>query len=340
MLNNNHTRASALSESELLQLRQDFGDSDLEDSEEIPLEHNIDYKKIMTCGRCGGNFQLSEDLLICDNIDCRMISERNYEDILNIANTHLVVKGISIEQRKQVYKELEIKNKTSDQVGVLPLPREVIDSTVDLFAQLKNCRPETRNKKRCQYLGSCIYLRCIAHGLMRSKRDIQLLCGLTDRNLTTTIGEIEMEINKGNIIVDSNYDIRDSNTNSICVKLKIPDSMISSICSDVNYILDVLASKMLVSSNFDAKILGAIFSAIRLRGFAIDLKYICNLSAINPETVRNVINIITDNMILFTRFADRFDEIDKRLSSKYNRFLTQKEIQKYVRDEVQLKRDN
>ena len=340
MLNNTKKRASALSESELLQLRQDFGDSDSDSPEETPLVPNINYKQIMICGRCGGNFRLAEDLLICDNEECRMISERNYEDILNIANTHLVVKGISIEQRKQVYKELEIKNKTADQVGVLPLPREIIDSTVDLFAQLKHCRPETRNKKRCQYLGSCIYLRCIAHGLMRSKRDIQLLMGLTDRNLTTTIGEIEMETNKGNIIIDSNYDIRDSNTNSICVKVGIPDSMISNICTDVNYILDVLSSKMLVSSNFDAKILGAIFSAIRINGFSVDLKYICNLSAINSETVRNVINIITDNMIIFTRFADRFEQIDRDMYKKYKRSITQKEIEKYVTEDAQLKRAN
>ena len=218
-------------------------------------------------------------------------------------------------------------NKIAEQVGVLPLPEEVIHSTVDLFAQLKNCRPETRNKKRRQLQGSCIYLRCIAHGLMRTRKDIQLLCGLTDRNLTTTIGEIEMEINKGKILFNNTYDIRDSNTNSICLKLNIPESNIPVIMEDVRYLLDILTENMLVSSNFDSKILGAIFVAISINGYNVNLEYICNLSAINADTVSNIINICTDNMELFTKFSDRCEEIEQRLC---NDDITQKDIQNYI----------
>lgn len=318
---------AALSGSDILRLQKEFDDFDgLNDVMELP---TIDYNSIMICGKCGGNYQPIDNLLICDNSDCRMISEHNYDDIVMLSNTMSTIKGISIEQRKQIYKELELMNKIADQVGVLPLPKEIIDSTVELFAQLKNCRPETRNKKRRQLEGSCIYLSCIAHGLMRTKKDVQLLCGLTDRNLTTTISEIEMEINKGNIKMDFNYDIRDSNTNSICLKIGIPPKYISQISDDVRYILDIIANNMLASSNFDSKILGAIFIAIRVNGFKVNLKQICNLSVINPDTVANIVSICTDRMELFERFTQRCEQIEEQLL-KTQKTVTHTDIKNFI----------
>ena len=322
-----HTDTVTLSGTDILKLEKEFCDFD--DSDDQLAIPSINYNSILVCSKCGGNYQPIDNLLICDNSDCRMISEHNYDDIVMISNTMSTIKGISIEQRKQIYKELELMNKIADQVGVLPLPREIIDSTVELFAQLKNCRPETRNKKRRQLEGSCIYLTCIAHGLMRTKKDVQLLCGLTDRNLTTTISEIEMEINKGNIKMEFNYDIRDSNTNSICLKIGIPPEFIPQIIDDVRYVLDIIADNMLVSSNFDSKILGAVFIAIRVNGFRVNLKQICNLSIINPDTVAGIVNICTDRMELFERFTIRCEQIEEQLS-KTQKTVTQEDIKKFI----------
>ena len=311
MIGDHSSQSDTLSRLDLTRIQNQFADSDNElDNENI---EPVSYESIMTCSRCGGTFQTIDEMMICNNEKCRMISDQSTEDITILKNSIPTTKTISIEQRNQIYKELKIMNKIADQIGVLPLPDEIIHSTVDLFAQLKNCRPETRNKKRRQLQGSCIYLRCIAHGLMRTRKDIQRLCGLTDRNLTTTIGEIEMEINKGNIILNGVYDIRASNTNSICIKLKIPESIIPNIIEDVKYIHDILSENMLISSNFDSKILAAIFISISYYGYEVNLKYICKISAINSETVYNIINICTDNMELFTRFSDRCEDIEKEL---------------------------
>ena len=248
-----HKEQSALTKFDMANLTKEFNDLDTSDNDSPPL--HTDYNAITKCGKCGARFEIFDTRLICENDECRMISEQSYDDVLKFSDAIPIIKGITVEQRRQIYKELEARNKNASLINILPLPKEIIDSTVDLFAQLKNCRPETRNKKRCQYLGSCIYLRCIAHGLMRTKKDIQFLCGLVDRNLTTTIGEIQMEMNLGSIKITSTYDIRDSNTNSICVKINIPDSEIEHIILDVRYILDILATYMLISSNFDSKII-------------------------------------------------------------------------------------
>ena len=322
-----NTMSDVFTESDIFKIGKEFDDSD--DSDEgIPL-CPINYESVMICSKCGGNFLPIDNVLICDNQDCRMISEHSYEDIILISNTMQTVRTISIEQRKQIYKELELMNKIAEQVGVLPLPKEVIDATVELFAQLKNCRPETRNKKRRQLEGSCIYLTCIGLGLMRTKKDIQLLCGLTDRNLTTTIGEIEMEINKGNIKLEQKYDIRDSGTNSICMKIGIPSNVIPQIIDDVRYILEIVSDNMLVSSNFDSKLLSAIFIAIRVSGYNVNLKHICNISIINSETVMNIINICIDNMHLFDRFSYRCEQAEEDLLKQQDN-VTQKDIKEYI----------
>lgn len=330
MTNINSSQLDTLSGLDLARIQNQFADSD--DDLDDRCFNPISFESIMTCGRCGGIFQTIDDMMVCNNENCRLISDKSSEDIIILKDSLPTTKTISSEQRHQIYKELKIMNKIADQTGVLPLPDEVIHSTVDLFAQLKKCRPETRNKKRRQLQGSCIYLRCIAHGLMRTRKDIQRLCGLTDRNLTTTIGEIEMEINRGNIILNGTYDIRASNTNSICIKLKIAENIIPSIIEDVKYILDIFSDHMLISSNFDSKILSAIFISVSYHGYEINLKYICKISAINSETVINIVNICTDNMVLFTRFSDKCAEIETELKGDNPyAYISQTQIMDYIK---------
>lgn len=321
-----------LNKSDILRIEREFYDSS--DSEDEPPIVPINYASVMICSKCGGSYHSVNNLLICDNSDCRMISDHNYEDIVMISNTIPTTKG-AFSDPKQFYKELEMMNKIAEQEGVLPLPQEIIDTTVDLFSQMKNHRPETRNKKRKQMTGSCIYLACIAHGLMRTRKDIQRLCQLTDRNLTTTISEIEMEINKGNIVLNKDYDIRDSTTNSICIKIGIPNSAIPQIKDDVRYIIEIISDHMLVSSNFESKILGAVFIGVRVNGFEINLKHICAISVINPNTVNKVVNICTDNMELFTRFTERCEKIEQKISTN-KQTVTQDDINTYVIHEATL----
>ena len=202
---------------------------------------------------------------------------------------------------------------------MIPLSDKVINGVVDLFAQLKKCRSETRNKKRCQYVGSCIWFVSIYEGQWRTQKDIQAFCGLSDRNLTTTIGEIIMEINLGKIKFAVNLDSRDSYCTSICIKEKIEEKYIPLISDDVKYISNTITENMLISSNSNSKILGSIFCAIRIHGFNIDLKKICIINKINPETVINVINAISENMYLFHLLNERCIEVNKNLTSKLNR---------------------
>ena len=327
MMNSYSSNTNTLSTTDLLKFKNAFLDSDDEDNVDID---PISYESIMTCS-CGGTFQNIDDVIMCSNEHCRKISSNSNEDLTMIKELIPTTKSISVEQRHQIYRELKLMNKMAEQVDVLPLTDEVINGSVELFGQLKNVRPETRNKKRKQLQGSCIYLICVSYGLMRTKKDIQKLCGLTDRNLTTTIGEIEIEINKGNITLPSNWDIRESTTNSICIKLQIPETVIPSIIDDVKYVLEIISDNILVSSNFDSKILGAIFIVISYYGYDINLKYICKVSIINSETVFNVISTCTDNMFLFKRFSDRCEEIELILKGDNEfKYISQKDIIDYI----------
>lgn len=327
MMNSHSSDTNTLSTTDLLKFKNAFLDSDDEDTLNID---PISCESIMTCS-CGGTFQNIDDVIICSNEHCRKISNSSNEDMTIVKDLIPTTKSISVEQRHQIYKELKLMNKMAEQIDVLPLPDEIINGSVELFGQLKNVRPETRNKKRRQLQGSCIYLICIAYGLMRTKKDIQKLCGLTDRNLTTTIGEIEIEMNKGNITLPSNWDVRESTVNSICIKLQIPEKSIPSITDDVKYVLNIISDNILVSSNFDSKILGAIFIVISYHGYDIDLKYICKISIINSETVFNVINTCTDNMFLFKRFSDRCEEIESILKGDNEfKYISQKDIINYI----------
>ena len=294
-----------------------LADSDFEYDSESEDSKPDNHEKYIKC-ECGGNFQLFNDIVICDT--CNRTSDYSIDDINKITDTKIsLIYGATAEQRKQVRKDLEIRNKNAIQMGIMPLSDKVINGVVDFFSDLKKWRSETRNKKRCQYLGSCIWFVCIQEGQWRTQKDIQAFCGLSDRNLTTTIGEIIMEMNLGKIKYAINLDSRESYCTSICLKEKIDERCIPMICDDVKYISDIITEHMLISSNSNSKILGSIFCGIRLHGFNINLKKICISNKINPETVINVINSISENMYLFHILNERCLEVNKMLTAKLNK---------------------
>ena len=284
------------------------------DEDEIPDFSQFKTKFSDVCEHCGGFIQLENDELVC--ISCQMISKSTVDDYTEHTNQMATAKVLSNEQCKQLTREIEMMNKDCEQIGVRPLPRIIIATAVNIFSDLKKCIDETRNKKRRQYIASCLYVASRIHNLLRSKKEIQLFCGLSDRNITTTISEIYVAMNRGTISIDGLKDIRTSFARSICAKMGIPEEHIESICLDVVYITDVISSNMLISSNFDGKTLGAVYVAFRVNGFKVSIVDICKTSSVNTDTVKNVNSIVFNNMYLFTRFTERCRVIADEIRQK------------------------
>jgi len=273
---------------------------------------HLDFSKFKTkfsniCEHCGGSVQLENEEVVCTV--CHLISRSSADDFNEHTNQMATVKVLTAEQCRNVTYEIEMMNKDCDQIGIRPLPRIIISTAVSIFSDLKKCIDETRNKKRRQYIASCLYISSRIHNLLRSKKEIQLFCGLSDRNITTTISEIYIAINLGTISINGMKDIRTSFTKSICAKMEVPDEYVDNICSDAVYITDVISYNMLLSSNFDGKTLGAVYVALRVNGFDVSIQDICRTSSVNTDTVKNVNSIVFNNMYLFTRFTERCQKI-------------------------------
>jgi transcription initiation factor TFIIIB Brf1 subunit/transcription initiation factor TFIIB len=286
------------------------------------------------CDYCDGLIQMQNDEMVCTS--CHMISRSSVDEYVEHTNQMSTVKALSTDQCKQLTREIEIMNKDCELVSVRPLPRIIIATAVNIFSDLKKCIDETRNKKRRQYIASCLYVASRIHNLLRSKKEIQLFCGLSDRNITTTISEIYVEMNKGNIEIDGLKDIRTSFTKSICAKIGIPQQHIDAVCSDVLYVTDVIAANMLISSNFDGKTLGAVYVALKVNGFDPDIKQLCSTSSVNVDTVKNVNRSVFNNLELFSIFTGRCEKIVVELESHGNNSATVDDVIAHIKKKVQV----
>lgn len=286
------------------------------DEDEVPDFSKFRTKFTGTCEYCNGDLELDDDMFIC--IDCHAISSATLDDYNEHTNQLATTKVLSNEQSKQLTREIELMNKNCEQINIRPLPRIVITTAVNIFSELKKCIDETRNKKRRQYIASCIYVASCTHNLLRSKKEIQLFCGLSDRNITTTISEIYVAMNKGIINIEGLKDIRVSFTKSICAKLGIDIKYYDDISADVIYIIDVISANMLITSNFDSKVLGAIYVALRVNGFKVTVKEVCDMTSVNTDTVNKIKHIIHDRMYLFTKLNDRCRKIADDIKQKNN----------------------
>jgi transcription initiation factor TFIIIB Brf1 subunit/transcription initiation factor TFIIB len=285
------------------------------------------------CDYCDGLIQMQSDEMVCTT--CHMISKSSVDEYVEHTNQMTTIKALSTDQCKQLTREIEIMNKDCELVNVRPLPRIIIATAVNIFSDLKKCIDETRNKKRRQYIASCLYVASRIHNLLRSKKEIQLFCGLSDRNITTTISEIYVEMNKGNIEIEGLKDIRTSFTKSICAKIGIPERHIDNVVSDVLYVTDVIAANMLISSNFDGKTLGAVYVALKVNGFTPDIKLLCSTSSVNVETVRNVNRSVFNNLPLFDHLTSRCEKIVAELESHGNTDVTVDDVIAHIKKKVQ-----
>tara|TARA_B110000908_G_scaffold113440_1_gene133091 strand:- start:15587 stop:16531 length:945 start_codon:yes stop_codon:yes gene_type:complete len=285
------------------------------------------------CTYCDGLIQVQNDEMVCTS--CHMISKSSVDEYVEHTNQMTTIKALSTDQCKQLTREIDIMNKDCELVSVRPLPRIIIATAVNIFSDLKKCIDETRNKKRRQYIASCLYVASRIHNLLRSKKEIQLFCGLSDRNITTTISEIYVEMNKGNIEIEGLKDIRTSFTKSICAKIGIPDRLIDRICSDVIYVTDVIAANMLISSNFDGKTLGAVYVALKVNGFSPDIKELCSTSSVNVDTVRNVNRSVFNNLPLFSQFTKRCEKIMAELEEAGNVDVTVDDVIAHIKKQVE-----
>lgn len=280
------------------------------------------------CMHCGGSILMVDDELICTS--CNMISHCSVEDYIEHTNKITTIKTMSVDQCKQLVRDIELMNKDCHLVNVRPLPRLIINTAVNIFSDLKKCIDETRNKKRRQYIASCLYVSSRIHNLLRSRKEIQLFCGLSDRNITTTISEIYVAVNKGTIKIDGLKDIRISFAKSICTIFNINDKFIDNICSDVIYIMDIISNNMLISSNFDGKTLGSVYVSLKINGFDIDAKEIASISSINIDTIMNINKVVFNNNHLFTRFNDRCLKIAEELGGN----VTNDDIRAYIKNKA------
>lgn len=286
-----------------------------DEDEDIDYDFSKFKKKFsVICEHCEGLIRVQDNKMVCES--CHLISTQSVDDYDEHANRMDTIKVLTNDQCRQVTHEYEMMNKDCELSNVRPLPKIIISTAVNIFSDLKKCIDETRNKKRRQYMAACLYISSRVHNLLRSKKEIQLFCGLSDRNITTTISEIYVAVNKGDIAIEGLKDVRVSFTKSICAKINISDKHIDSVCCDVVYITEIISANMLISSNFDGKTLGAVYVALKINGFDIDVKKLCKTSSVNVDTVQNVAKIIFNEMLLFTRFTERCQKIADEIEAK------------------------
>lgn len=255
---------------------------------------------------CGGIFTVGiDDELVCS--DCGRINDMMLSDYMTRMDDKIKEDGLSAEQRRALYKKLQAMNKNCEAAGIRPFDEEHITLTMDLFSKMRayTPKPRTRNKNRREQLGAYLYEVGKILNNVRSKKEIQLFCGLPDRNITTALSELQIAENLGKL--DLNYekkDIRESFTRCICLKIGINDeTIIKKISDDVIYILDIVIDNILLSSNFDSRTLGAVYIALRLNKYSsVELQHLCKISLIHIETVQTFIEVVKSNKHLFTRY--------------------------------------
>lgn len=259
---------------------------------------------------CGGTF------LIC-NIDGTEVSRCVNCDSIEESNgmeTNVKSTGLTIDQTKNVFKELQIFNKNCVGAGIRPFDDRTISIAVDIFSLIRGYRGETRNKNRKQHLGASIYIACQIQNNMRSRKEIQLFCTLADRNITTALTELQTAINTKTIMLSYPLpDPRKAFTRGVCLRVEkdnktnMTDEDVGKLYDDVLYILEVISSNILICSNFDSKTLGAIYITLRLHGYAyIQLQHLCTLAFVHLETVQTITECVKNNEHLFTVFNERY----------------------------------
>ena len=264
----------------------------------------------LQCEICDSLLNRLDNTLICNC--CGTVSQVSLDELNRIFEEKEIKPKLTVDQRKALYKEIESFNRNTEILGISSIPDIIITKVIDRFGNIPitsktSKKKETRNKKRRQYIAAYIHDECRKMGLMRTKREIQKLCGLGDRNITTTISNIKMaELDdNSNLSIDS----RESFTLNICMRYSIPEKYHTDIYKDVEYITDVVMDKVLITSNFDAKMLGSVYIAIKIRGFMINIVSLCKTSALYIETINTFIDTIVDNKAVFTLINDRFSNL-------------------------------
>lgn len=270
-------------------------------------DYDLDDFKISsndTC-YCGGTYIVFDSTVKCNQ--CSDIMDMRPEEYIENLESHVDMKKIelTLEQRKSIRKEIELLNKDAKQ----KLQDNIIDTAVDIFAELRGLVGETRNKKRQQYLACCIYKACTYHDSACTRRAIQVFCNLDGRNISAQLNVIQIFLNAGKLDpLKYKNDTKKSFVNGTFNKLKIDsEELKEKVYQDVVYISDIVENKLQISSNSDSRIVGAIYIAMRLNKHKINLQKICDLSSINSETIQSIINKVKENKNLFPLFEKRFN---------------------------------
>lgn len=273
------------------------------------------------CPICENEYIISGDIVMCEN--CNIISDYNINDFSDMLEKENPTKqyNLSYEQCKALKNDIAYMNKIAFDNNRMSIDKETINFAMDLFSDIRPFISETRNKRRRQYIAACLYKAGRVLNIARTKKEILLFCGLTDRNITTPLNTIDILILNKNINSDKyKVDIKESFIAGIFHKLNVEKKEHSRIQDDIIYILDILEVKLLVSSNFDSKIITAIYIALRLNGYAVSLKYICKQTCLHIETIHSIIDMVKKNHKSFTRFNARFNTNNKDKIAQYNNY--------------------
>ena len=261
---------------------------------------------------CGGTYTVT-CINGSDTVLCNLCNAVNDESIVNM-DSMVKPTELNPEQRKGVCREICNLNKHCIKNGIRPLDDTIISITIDIFGSIKPFTKETRNKNRRQYLAACTYFAGLAYDFQRSKREIQNIFAIWDRNITNPINTIQMAMNRGLIKIDYTlHDPRHAFMRGVCLrvykkdKTPLTEEDIELIYKDHFYVLEVITDNILISSNFDSKNLGAVFIALRMNDYShIELSQLCSLTMIHLETVHAVVENVKNSSHLFTKFVDRY----------------------------------
>ena len=261
-----------------------------------------------SCSTCGVDYNITSYGIMCES--CGTIAPYSIEEFMDLMEYETPAKkyNLTIEQCKALKNEFANLNKRAFDENRKSIDNETIEFAMDLFSDIRPFIAETRNKRRQQYIAACILKAGRVLKITRTKKEVLIFCGLVDRNITKPLNMIDSLILQKHLSADKyEVDVKDSFITGMFHKLNILEDDREAVKQDALYVLTIMEDILLISSNFDSKLITVIYIALRLNGYAISLKYICSITCLHIETINSIIDRIKKNNNLFIRFNERFN---------------------------------
>ncbi len=250
---------------------------------------------------CGETYVLNDGNMECSG--CGNITENHYSE--QVTKMTKKSEGFTHDQKKSLLRKLDRLNKEAKLRDIRPFSEEVLQTTVEYFARLREATQETRSQKLGSRIAACLYFAARDLECGRQRKEISRFCKISSK-ISAGIDLINMlelqgyKITAGNIL-----DPRRSFANTIFIRCDIRNKKDrEKLCDVVCYILRVTEEEHLisVSSMHDSKVAAASYIAMRLCRIPenMDLDVVSKICKVHADTLLKFINEVKRNIHLFS----------------------------------------